>query len=949
MKTAQTGSFLSRLRELVARKGATQLPDRELLDHFVCRHEERAFEVLVERHGPLVLGVCRRLLHNCHDAEDAFQATFWALARKAGSIQKHDSLAGWLHQVAYRVSLRARERSATRAQHERQVVPPPAGDPLAEVSGRELLAVVDEELQHLPAQNRTALVLCYLEGKTRDEAAQALGWSVGTLRRRLEQGKDRLRSRLARRGLALPAALLAAGLAHATAVMPLLAATTARVASQVALGKAATGLTSTQVAALAEAVLKAMFAAKVKWACAGLIVTALVFLGAGAWAYYLLARADGKRNPQGQLASAVRPKDPATMPPPGNQQEKPRTPLKTLSVSGHVLDTDGKAVEDVQVAVVAWPSRRERAGELSGPAPEVLAFARAGTRGAFQLDVPRPSSTDYAKLVLLVRRDGYALGWQWLNPDAAKTELTVKLAREQVICGRLVDSRDQPAASVKVVVGYVGHQVNGELDGVSLSKAPDRLGLWPAPAITDAHGRFIVHGLNTTQGGGLNIRDERFAPTSLRLDPREPRLNLTATLAPAQIIDGTVVYADTGKPVPNARLTVYASNERYGSYGGSDGKADGRGRFHLNPLAGKWFHITAYAPGGEPYLARKLELEWPRGAVKQDIQLVLPRGILIRGKITETPSGQPVAGARIQYVPRRANNPHLDKNVAVGWEAVVASKADGTYAIPVLPGPGHLLVNGSTQDFIHQEIGSSVIYSGKAGGERNYPDALVKLDLARETPAKEVDLPLRRGVTVKGTVVGLDGKPVAKGLMMCRLQISPYSLSWSYPVAVPDGAFVMRGLDPKQSYPAYFLDPKNKAGIATTLSGRQAGHPVVVKLAPCGRAVARFVSLDGRPVAGTRPWLYIVVTPGPHRYDTAAFRKGLLLADEEVLANVDRLNYWKGPLTDARGRCTFPALIPGVTYRLVDYDRSGTAGRKDFTVESGKTLDLGDISLKRPH
>src|SRR5262249_17481263 len=152
--------------------------------------------------GPLVLGVCRRVLHNWHDAEDAFQATFLTLARKAASISKQDSVGGWLHQVAYNLALKAKAHAATRQARQRQAQNRPPDDPLTELTGRELLAVLDEELQQLPERYRAPLVLCYLEGRTRDEAARQLGWSLGTLKRRLEQARARLRGRLERRGLA---------------------------------------------------------------------------------------------------------------------------------------------------------------------------------------------------------------------------------------------------------------------------------------------------------------------------------------------------------------------------------------------------------------------------------------------------------------------------------------------------------------------------------------------------------------------------------------------------------------------------------------------------------------------------------------------------------------------------------------------------------------------------
>jgi RNA polymerase sigma factor (sigma-70 family) len=221
---------------------AAHLSDGQLLERFTRDHEQAAFEALVRRHGPLVLGVCRRVLQNGHDAEDAFQTTFLTLARKAGSIWRQQALGGWLYRVAHRVAVKARASAARRRDRERQADRREPPDPLAEVTGRELLAVLDAELDSLPECYRAPLVLCCLEGRTRDEAAQELGWSLGTLKRRLEQGRERLRGRLARRGLALSAALAVASLSPGTAtaaVPPGLAATTVQAALAAAAGRPA--------------------------------------------------------------------------------------------------------------------------------------------------------------------------------------------------------------------------------------------------------------------------------------------------------------------------------------------------------------------------------------------------------------------------------------------------------------------------------------------------------------------------------------------------------------------------------------------------------------------------------------------------------------------------------------------------------------------------------------
>ena len=206
MDNRQVGKALKYLRQISGPVDGGRL-DAELLERFVAAHDEAAFARLVERYGPLVLGVCRRVLRNHHDAEDAFQATFLVLARKARHIRRRDALAGWLYRVAYRLAVK--HRAAARRQAERQ--PPPARPREAEdqAGWGDLRTVLDEELDRLPERYRTPLRLCCLAGCTRDEAARRLGCTLGALKMRLERGRQLLRNRLARRGLALSAVLLA--------------------------------------------------------------------------------------------------------------------------------------------------------------------------------------------------------------------------------------------------------------------------------------------------------------------------------------------------------------------------------------------------------------------------------------------------------------------------------------------------------------------------------------------------------------------------------------------------------------------------------------------------------------------------------------------------------------------------------------------------------------------
>src|SRR5262245_326915 len=208
MQTGQRKSPLAPLRRALARREGGGLSDAELLGRFLARQDEAAFEVLVRRHGAMVLGVCRRVLGHAQDAEDAFQATFLVLVRRAAAIRKRDSVGNWLYGVAYRTSLEARAAAARRHATERQVstMPEPAVGP-AEPLG-DLRAVLDAELARLPEKYRAALVLCDLQGHARREAARQLGVPEGTLSSRLAAGRRLLADRLARRGISLSLAAL---------------------------------------------------------------------------------------------------------------------------------------------------------------------------------------------------------------------------------------------------------------------------------------------------------------------------------------------------------------------------------------------------------------------------------------------------------------------------------------------------------------------------------------------------------------------------------------------------------------------------------------------------------------------------------------------------------------------------------------------------------------------
>jgi RNA polymerase sigma factor (sigma-70 family) len=282
MTPSRTNRILTRLHRAALRQEYA-VTDAQLLERFLARREESAFEELVRRHGPMVLGVCRRVLGEPHDAEDAFQATFLVFVRRAADIVPRSRVGPWLYGVARRTALKARSSAARRrraeqqAGHNRPVTTPasPADD---------LRPLLDEELGRLPEKYCAPLVLCLLEGKSRREAAGLLGWSEGTLSGRLARAKELLGRRLRRRGVAPAGAVLAAAVVEntATAELPARLVIAAVKAAASFFGPAAIPAASAPVIALTEEVLKAMLTSKLKAVAGVVLLVAGIGFGAGA-------------------------------------------------------------------------------------------------------------------------------------------------------------------------------------------------------------------------------------------------------------------------------------------------------------------------------------------------------------------------------------------------------------------------------------------------------------------------------------------------------------------------------------------------------------------------------------------------------------------------------------------------------------------------------------------
>src|SRR5262249_18566289 len=253
MASAPIDTMLRQLRDWHTHQVLGDVSDSQLLQRFTARREEAAFAALVRRHGPMVLGVSRRILHAVQDAEDVFQATFLLLARKAASIRKQSSLGSWLHGVAHRLARRTKQQRTRRRAHEKRAADMRDTATTA-TNWPDVQAALDQALDALPEKYRAALILCYLEGLTHADAAQRLGRPLATLHSHVAPGRKLLRERLIKQGLTLSTAGISSLLlaSAATATPTALAKTTVRIALAFAAGRKAAAVCSASVAGLVE-------------------------------------------------------------------------------------------------------------------------------------------------------------------------------------------------------------------------------------------------------------------------------------------------------------------------------------------------------------------------------------------------------------------------------------------------------------------------------------------------------------------------------------------------------------------------------------------------------------------------------------------------------------------------------------------------------------------------
>jgi RNA polymerase sigma factor (sigma-70 family) len=953
MAIGQLNTLLLHVRRLAGATARDEQSDEQLLSRFQADREESAFSALMQRHGKVVWNVCRRVLGHEQDAEDAFQATFLVLARKAGSIRNTEAVGSWLHGAAYRIAMRAKRDAGIRRKHEMHAPGAYAsGSSDREISLREGLTIIDEEVNRLGARHRAVFIACCLEGKMMAEAARELGWKEGTVSGTLSRAKEVLRTRLARRGVTLSAALAGLTLSEsATAAIPvrLIAATL-----QAAIRYAAGGPAPT---ALAAGVTRAMFVTKTKVALAILVTAGLFAAGAGVLGHQAPAGGETEK-PISQKADAPAPKD-ATTPKTAKNSSGDKD---AVTFSGRVVDPDGKPVPTAKLRLMV---------ETLFPKP-LYVQTTGGKDGTFRLSVSAEESRTYtdestwSRACIVATGEGYGPAVNIPGELASAGDLTLRLAKDDVpIQGRILDLQGKPIPGVTVHVDGLSMPRAGDLtpwlealeanpkDGYPIeSRFLESVHLHGAtpifPAsVTDAEGRFQLKGIGRERLVALSFEGPTITRTrvSVRTRPgkkidaamfaRNPeggRLTYYGavfdhTAAPTRPIIGVVRDKDTGKPLAGVTIqsSKFAGNNTSGD-GSVRTVTDKDGKYRLVGMAKAAGNAIKAAPAtDQPYLQSVREVEDAPGLEPVTVDFDLKRGVLVKGRVLDKATEKPVF-ANVQYLPF-ADNPRYKNVPGFAVEPYLQTGEDGAFQLVALPGRGLLTARG-WNDHYRMAVGAEKFLKKDRDGDKdeflltapylcppNTVHTLVEINPDEKAVLQICDIVLDPGTMPRGTVVGPDGKPLA-GTKVLGLTAYGRWGNWTR-APLKSAEFTVYGLDVNEEREvAFFHESKHLAGIVK-VSGHAKG-PLTVKLEPCGVVTGRLVTEDRKPQPDV-----------------------LLQVAEGVLPNAQFQ-------TDKDGRFRIEGLASGAKYTLEVVKNGKSAGRvfAGLTIKAGESKDLGDIQVK---
>jgi len=950
MASGTLGSSLKHLRVLFGGGTAVGLSDEELLRRYASAHDGPAFEALVARYGPMVVATSRAVLRNHLDVEDAFQATFLVLARKAGSVRAGDALGGWLHRVAYRAAVQLNIEAKRRRRHDSEVLAMEIPDTTCPVLDFDVRSLLHAEIDRLPESQRLPIVLCDLEGLTYEQAAGRLHWTIPTLYHRLAKGRKRLRDRLIRRGMTAVTVAAAMDLSppSATAAVPAAWA-------QAAVAAAAGGPIPAAVAGLAHALSRSLLITRLR--IAFVTILAMAALASGGVVAVVAGRFDAATPPSPALTAAPIADEP-------KPNASPTTHTVTLTVEARDLWTDA-LMPDVRIEVRTLTS-------------EARPSATTDASGTARFSMP----AEIRYLYLTASREGFvpqALRWDSDgNSKAVPEHLLFQMEKATKISGRVVDQDEKPIAAATVVIDVAK----------SYPRSRQRVDLQFRSTETDANGRWSFScvpeqpdSIKLTAYHHLCLTEwtffipEEFKPLSILRDG-----SATLRLRRGTTIDGSAVGPD-GRPVAGAEIIV-GSEQRMGN-SIPPVKTDAKGRFTLGFKPGIATTLTArhvgFGPAVQPIRV---------GSEPQRVTLRLQQGHTLSGHLVDR-TGKPVPRAFVhvrswrgsQSVEQRLTADQDGRfawNEAPGDEVRIDVSAEGYSGkndLSLLPGKPHEIVltppariKGTVLDshtgqpiprfslvlgFVWQpgrrviwQRGDSINrYARKTPGSfehtlSNGPadQYLIRVEAEGYLPEDSglispdgelhaLTFRLVRSEPIRGTMLDPEGSPMRAGFVY---------------LVPADGELRLDNGD--------FMGGEQEIRAQTAPDGRFTLPPqkddfVVVALGDAGFAIARRRDLRGDDTLRLQPWARITGTVKIDGMPAANLRLHSNPVGSPLAEGETRLENWIFVTTDAGGRFEIPRVMPG-RHVLGQSVPNGADRRVWFVnmatvdIASGKTYEL---------
>jgi RNA polymerase sigma factor (sigma-70 family) len=887
--------------------------DRQLLDAYLAG-EPAAMTQLIQRHGGLVLSLCRRVLHNECDAEDAFQATFLVLAQKARTIRS-ESLTSWIYGTARRIALRARRDAARRRQHEQQARPGQMSDPAGVLNWQEVQLALDEEVERLPEIYRSVFILCSLEGASLAQASQRLGVRPGTVSSRLTGARQRLREGLARRGIDLTAALgvLTVGGLFQGGVSARLVDLTTQVGVAARAG-VLTGL-STNVLNLSRGEYSLML-----WK---LTSGMLMLLALGTFAVTCFTGRAQTRVASTETASP--------------RIEQAGKEVAPQIITGKVVDADSKPVANALVRL----HRRDKKAAWS---------VTTDAEGNYRLRLPPGERSG----TLVATAEGTTADWAAVPVKDA--EVLLKLEREVPIEGRVLDLEGNPVHGAVVRISGIGKPINGLarwIAGMKHGRWHERLWLpreaYPvAPQVTtDRNGRFRLVGIGRDRILELRIEGKDIESVERRVVTRTEALpdglksgerglhnaRVDILVGPSKPIVGMVRDKKTKKPLPGILVGSVRSTR-------SQTTTDKNGRYRLEGVGKRADGYYVVAEGSGYFTWTKLNVPDTPGLAPLVVDFELERGIEVRGKLVNA-AGKPVRGS-IYYRPF-TDNPHLKEYASIGLLTIHLTRvgdvgSDGSFSALAIPGKGALTVMAADRDVFDRNIPDGLKLGGLILDSFH---TIVVIDVPeRQEEVKPVTITLTRARKINARVVDPDGKPVP-GCRMGGLTEVWDVFAEMIPEPQPEANFQIGNVVRGKKRDLVFLHDQRKLARVYRLQGDET-EPLTIRLEPLGSLRGRLIRPDGQPDADRIVQVRFEPTSPLGANLTASVRNSYQGWHKLLTAKAK---------SDEKGHFRVEGLVPGIPYYLVVMNKD-EKDRVDhhvpaFKVESGKTIDLGDVKLTK--